>query len=84
MYGNSAVFPLLFVARSDDDRREGNRSVPPYVTSEGLVLVDRRNGADRRRDEERSTMTWWNELPHADHAIEVHEIERIEIELLSL
>ena len=36
------------VQRTGQDRRSGERLLPPYLTSEGLVLFDRRSHEDRR------------------------------------
>lgn len=38
----------IVVPRSRDDRRINDVRPPPYISSEGLVLVDRREIADRR------------------------------------
>jgi hypothetical protein len=34
--------------RARQDRRRTPRTAPPYLTEEGMVLVDRREGCDRR------------------------------------
>ena len=36
------------VSRKVEDRRSGRLLVPPYMTEEGMVLFDRRDGDDRR------------------------------------
>ncbi len=38
------------VQRARQDRRNGERREPPYLTDEGMVLVDRRSHEDRRTD----------------------------------
>jgi hypothetical protein len=38
------------VQRARQDRRNGELREPPYMTSEGMVLVDRRSHEDRRTD----------------------------------
>ncbi len=38
------------VRRTGEDRRNGDRREPPYLTSEGMVLFDRRSHEDRRTD----------------------------------
>ncbi len=38
------------VRRTGEDRRSGRRLEPPYLTSEGMVLFDRRSHEDRRTD----------------------------------
>lgn len=38
----------FIVARQPFDRRQTRTAAPPYLTEEGLVLVDRREGRDRR------------------------------------
>lgn len=38
----------LVVPRGREDRRKARNAAPPYLTEEGLVLVDRREGRDRR------------------------------------
>lgn len=39
----------MMVERTRKERRVGPRTAPPYVTEEGFVLYDRREGGDRRR-----------------------------------
>jgi len=41
------------VDRDVFDRRAGHHLVPPYLTDEGFVLVDRRTSPERRVDAER-------------------------------
>ncbi|MBV8633466.1 MAG: hypothetical protein JO002_03170 [Burkholderiaceae bacterium] len=36
------------VRRTGEDRRSGELREPPYLTSEGMVLFDRRSHEDRR------------------------------------
>jgi hypothetical protein len=36
------------VRRSNEDRRSGRQLAPPYMTSEGMVLFDRRSSEERR------------------------------------
>lgn len=38
----------LLVQRNKDDRRVASRVAPPYLTEEGIVMIDRREGNDRR------------------------------------
>lgn len=38
----------FMVARSGTDRRKAGRGAPPYLTEDGLVLVDRRESGERR------------------------------------
>ncbi len=45
----STSSPPDFVLKRGSDRRSSNHiSSPPYVTGEGLVLVDRRSHLERR------------------------------------
>ncbi|HVK55502.1 MAG TPA: hypothetical protein VM532_10800 [Burkholderiales bacterium] len=46
----SAPEVKLKFKRGPSRRQNQNRSGPPYVTEEGLVLVDRRSEKDRRGD----------------------------------
>lgn len=41
------------VDRDVFDRRSGHHIVPPYLTDEGFVLVDRRTSPERRVDAQR-------------------------------
>jgi len=36
------------VSRKVEDRRSGRQLAPPFMTEEGMVLFDRRDGEDRR------------------------------------
>ena len=38
----------FIVNRSNEERRSAIRRMPPYLTAEGLVLIDRRETNDRR------------------------------------
>jgi hypothetical protein len=38
----------FIVPRASQDRRSGDRLPPPYLTEEGMVLIDRRSPEDRR------------------------------------
>ena len=40
--------PDLVLHRGDDRRRAENLATPPYLTNEGMVLVDRRSYLERR------------------------------------
>lgn len=45
---DQAMLDELVVPRAREDRRKTRSFAPPYLTEEGLVLVDRREGRDRR------------------------------------
>ena len=38
-----------FIVPRFGERRSSVRSAPPYLTEEGFVMVDRREGSDRRK-----------------------------------
>jgi hypothetical protein len=38
----------FILKRSASDRRKATHAKPPYMTEEGLVLIDRRDKVDRR------------------------------------
>ncbi len=40
--------PGFLANRSIGDRRNRNLDAPPYLTGEGMVLIERRSGSDRR------------------------------------
>ena len=42
------------VDRDVFDRRSGQHAVPPFLTEEGFVLIDRRSSPERRTDTQRS------------------------------
>lgn len=41
-------YPKFIAHRNNFDRRSGTESVLPYMTDEGMVLIDRREAPDRR------------------------------------
>ena len=45
----------LTMLRGLEDRRTATQSELPYITEEGLVLIDRREPDDRRAEQLRST-----------------------------
>lgn len=36
------------IERKTEDRRKEHQTLPPYMISEGMVLIDRRGAGDRR------------------------------------
>ena len=47
--------PQFIVRRDSRDRRSTSYSAPPYFTEEGMVMVDRREGRDRRTSQRQTT-----------------------------
>lgn len=47
-YAPPAPQEALILHRGDDRRRSENLAAPPFLTSEGMVLVDRRSHIERR------------------------------------
>ena len=41
----------FYVQRTGMDRRSSQSGQAPYLTEEGMVLVDRRENGDRRKDQ---------------------------------
>ena len=83
MLENSEV-EASYVVERRDDRRQRGRFDPPYVTNEGLVLIDRRDGGERRSARDPIVEPLSDDQWHLEQAIVVHEVERVEIELQSL
>lgn len=46
---------LKFNVERSLSRRKNSDKVPPYITEEGLVLIDRRSNKDRRLDDSSNT-----------------------------
>ncbi|HEY8102623.1 MAG TPA: hypothetical protein VIF82_17935 [Burkholderiaceae bacterium] len=45
---SSSQINKFVMARESQDRRKGTDSALPYITEEGLVMVDRRENIERR------------------------------------
>lgn len=50
MHRHGKAEPLIRLARGADRRAAERLGEPPYITEEGLVLVDRRSYLDRRQE----------------------------------
>ena len=71
-----------FVVERNGERRKSAEVAPPYLTSEGLVLVDRRDGGDRRAQQTESVSSD-NLCAPFHEAIEVCEIDAVEIDMFA-
>lgn len=52
-WGNDARVKIdtrIIIPRSGQDRRGSGDRPPPYLTEEGMVMFDRREGRDRRSE----------------------------------
>ena len=71
-----------FVVERNGERRKSADVAPPYLTSEGLVLVDRRDGDDRRA-QQTEPVSSDNLCAPFHEAIEVCEIDAVEIDVFA-
>ena len=82
MSGNKPESPHFVVERSGE-RRISAPVAPPFLTSEGLVLVDRREGSDRRDGQQVGRKSLHNHFAALEEAIEVCEIDAVEINVFA-